>query len=309
MKEKIEVVLVTYNPDISTLIQCINSLINQVERIIIVDNTPLGTKELNSFNHENIELIYLYENMGIAYAQNIGIKKAMDNGAEFVLTSDQDTVYPENYVLGMLAIYKIHITDLRIGAIAPFFRDINSNNELMPIMIYENEKISRLRSFDTDIQEVYCVSHVISSGMIMNRDALLEIGLMDADLFIDWVDTEWCFRANKLNYKILQTSKLVITHQLGDNAKKLFKYTLTNHNYIRRYYRVRNGIYILFYNKYINKSMKWYIIESLLKMVIMHFFQANSKINEIKNKYFAIKDGIVKNIGILKRDLKINEKN
>jgi len=303
MKEKIDVVLVTYNPDMDTLNRCVSSLINQVRRIIIVDNTPLGCKELSIFIHKNIEIIYLYENMGIAYAQNIGIEKAINKDADFVLTTDQDTIFPENYVTKMLAIYEKYKINVKIGAVAPFFRDINSNNDLMPIMIYENQRIIKIRNFEEEFKEVYFVSHVISSGMIMSREALLNVGMMDIDLFIDWVDTEWCFRANILNYKIIQTPAVVITHRLGDYAKKILRFTLTKHNKIRRYYRVRNGVYLFLHKSYLNKCMEKYIIESLLKMFIMHFFQASNKIKEIINKYFAIKDGITKCIGKINRHL------
>jgi len=41
---------------------------------------------------------------------------------------------------------------------------------------------------------------------------------MNEDLFIDWVDFEWCWRARKKGYKIIGNANVVITHQLGDAA-------------------------------------------------------------------------------------------
>ena len=305
MSCNIHAVIVTFKPNILILKKCIVSLIDQVNKIYIIDNTPFDCIELKlySYEKEKIEIIYLHENKGIAYAQNIGIKKAIDNGADYILTSDQDTIYPENYINDMILIFKKY-NKQKVAAVAPFFRDVNSNNQLMPIMIYNKNKIIRKRMFNEIPEEIYSVSHVISSGMIIKKDALLCIGLMDVVLFIDWVDTEWCFRANTLGYNIIQTSNVIITHQHGDYAKKIFNYTLTKHNYIRRYYRIRNGVFLLLNNKYLNKSMKKYIIEELIKMVIMHFFQANNIINEIYNKYYAFKDGINKNLGKLRRNLK-----
>jgi len=70
-------IVVTYNPNITILEKCINSLANQLNKIIIVDNTPGKCEGLEKFkNLPNVEIIYLNNNYGIAYAQNVGIKKS-----------------------------------------------------------------------------------------------------------------------------------------------------------------------------------------------------------------------------------------
>lgn len=292
MKEKIEVVLVTYNPDISTLIQCINSLINQVERIIVVDNTPLGIKELNSFNHENIELIYLYENMGIAYAQNIGIKKAMDNRAEFVLTSDQDTVYPENYIEGLMRCFMENTKELKIASISPIYIDENKENSLQPMVYFENGFLKK----DYSLNECKSVSHVISSGMLIPIDALNDIGLMDEKLFIDWVDTEWCWRAISKGFSVLQTPNVVINHCLGNPSRNVLGKRITVHSSFRNYYKIRNAVYLLFYSNSLSFPMKFFIIGQIIKMIIVHPLTSWNFFDEFKTIFSGIFDGIMKNM-------------
>lgn len=297
MKEKIEVVLVTYNPNISTLIQCINSLMNQVERIIIVDNTPLGNKELNSFNHENIELIYLYENMGIAYAQNIGIKKAMDNGAEFVLTSDQDTIYPENYIECLMRCFMEKTKELEIASISPIYTDENKENSLQPMVYFENGFLRK----DYSLNECKSVSHVISSGMLIPIDALNNIGLMDEKLFIDWVDTEWCWRAISKGFSVLQTPNVVINHCLGNHpSRNVLGKSITVHSSFRNYYKIRNAVYLLFYSHSLSFSMKFFTLQQILKMMIIHPLTSKKRFEEIIVLFQGIKDGVLKKMGIKK---------
>ena len=36
---------------------------------------------------------------------------------------------------------------------------------------------------------------------IINNNIILDVGLMDESLFIDWVDFEWCWRAKSKGYK------------------------------------------------------------------------------------------------------------
>lgn len=122
----IDVVYVTYNAEIELLEKSIESIVSQVRKVYIVDNTPGKNLQLNKFHSEKVEIIYLGDNFGIGYAQNIGIKKALENGAEYIMLSDQDTVYPHNYISNMLKVFE---KDYKIVAVAPRFKDVNKKRE------------------------------------------------------------------------------------------------------------------------------------------------------------------------------------
>jgi len=299
-------IIVTYKPDEKRLNECINSLIPQVNKVIIVDNTPQQENKdffmkLSNIFKNKVEIVDLGDNYGIAYAQNVGIKKSLEENVDFLIFSDQDTVYPHDYVIKMIEIFNKYKEDFKIAAVAPFFRDKNANNEIMPIMVYENNKIKKIRKFSSD-RSVYFASHVISSGMIVSKEAIIKIGPMKEELFIDWVDTEWCFRANMLGWKILQTGDVIIEHKHGESSKKILHFILTKHNPLRRYYRVRNAVYLLIHEQNLNFSIRKYILISLFKMFIMHFLQTKDKLKEVKNKYYAIKDGLLKKLGKTERE-------
>ena len=100
---KVAAIIVSYNPD-SNLFDSINLLLNQVEKVIIVDN---GSKEkyvkyIKSINEDKIEIILNKENLGIATALNIGVRKALENGYEWILTMDQDSKASPDMVKKML---------------------------------------------------------------------------------------------------------------------------------------------------------------------------------------------------------------
>lgn len=67
---KVISVFVTYSPDIFLFHEALYSLSNQVHTSIIVDNSTQSNLEYDS---ENILVLALNENVGIAAAQNIGI--------------------------------------------------------------------------------------------------------------------------------------------------------------------------------------------------------------------------------------------
>jgi rhamnosyltransferase len=271
----------------------IDSIYKQVTKIILVSNENVNIHyKVDNCNHINLK-----KNYGIAYAQNVGIKMALEEEADFILTSDQDTMYPEHYVENMLNFYNEYKDKYKIAAVAPCFKDLNSNRYIEPIQIIKGDKINKYFINKNEKEKYFIVSHVISSGMLIEKNALKEIGLMKEEYFIDWVDTEWCWRAYSQKYCILQNPNVIIQHVLGDNAKIILNYSITEHNSIRRYYRVRNAVYLLLNEDMIDNKMRGYLIVSLLKMFVTHFYFSNNILKESINKYFAVKDAVLKSLG------------
>ena len=58
--------------------ECINSLAPQVERVILVDNGSNNSHLIKNIIINNLEIILLSENKGIAFAQNHGVKKGLE---------------------------------------------------------------------------------------------------------------------------------------------------------------------------------------------------------------------------------------
>lgn len=237
---KINIIYVTYYADIGLLEESIKSIEKQIYKIYIVDNTPYGDDALKQLQGEKLEIIFLKDNLGIAYAQNVGIKKSIDEGVDYVMLSDQDTVYPANYVESMLPIF---IEKEDVAAVAPRFNDevkksVDGFIEIKPLIFKQFYPTSGLHE----------VMQVIASGKILNTKLLSKIGLMDEKLFIDWVDFEWCWRARKTGFKIIANANVVIRHKLGDVSKNIGYKEINLRSYIRHYYITRNAFYLALHN-------------------------------------------------------------
>jgi rhamnosyltransferase len=82
-----------------------------------------------------------------------------------------------------------------------------------------NFKPFRLDPSKPDKQKDYAHPHyVITSGSIIPIKVLDDVGLMREELFIDFVDIEWCLRAPQKGYEIVAINKVMIDHHLGDYA-------------------------------------------------------------------------------------------
>ncbi|MDR2408807.1 MAG: glycosyltransferase family 2 protein, partial [Bacteroidales bacterium] len=199
-------VIITYNPDLIQLQKTIDSLAEQVDRIIIINN---GDTLFSSILRDNCTFVNLGKNYGIAYAQNRGIEKALKLSAKFIVLSDQDTIFPERYVEKILLVYN-SLQYRHIAALVPVFYDLEKELK-SPIMLTKF-------SFTYDYSKIYTrTAQAISSGSFIITNSLKKIGLMNEKLFIDYVDFEWCWRAIKLGYKIVTIPDIIIEHHLGDN--------------------------------------------------------------------------------------------
>lgn len=100
---------------------------------------------------------------------------------------DQDSISSSNLIKCLMDDYVVLSRETLIGAIGtvPFNR--------LNHMIYETNSC---RNMGRIVQ----VKSLISSGSFVSTDILRQVGGMDETLFIDMVDSEWCWRAaHKLN--------------------------------------------------------------------------------------------------------------
>ena len=220
---KLAAVVVFYNPSEEN-IENINNYIGSINRLYVVDNSDDDNIRIESTN--KIEYIKLNSNKGIAYALNVGAKKAIDEGYDFLLTMDQDSKVTSEIVNGMKDYLENHDTK-KIGLVSPY-QDIDAKD-------------------DKKNKDVEDMIEVMTSGNIINLKAYEEIDGFKDWLFIDCVDTDYCMNLHKHGYKVLRLNNIVMKHELGNLVvHKLFgkEYPCYNHNPIRRYYIVRNNMYI-----------------------------------------------------------------
>lgn len=242
-------IIVLYFPDIEMTRNLIESLLNQVQKIYLVDNTPGINNSIEWGNSEKVDYISLGYNVGIAKAQNIAISKAKKEGHKYVIFFDQDSFVPDNIVTELLAAEnELRSLGKRIAAIGPFYRDSVKN--IFSNSFKANKFWLSSNSYIFDAGGLPLESDLlISSGSLISIETLQDVGYMLEDLFIDGVDTEWCYRALFKGYQSYIHPAIVMDHALGDKYVEIFGRKITLHSDIRHYYYIRNSVYF-FKKKY-----------------------------------------------------------
>jgi rhamnosyltransferase len=265
VKKITDIVIVTYNPDTILLKRCIFSIKEQVSHIWIVDNNSYDLSGFDDISDldEKVSIIKLAENMGIAHAQNIGLKRSLLLNSNYIILSDQDTIYPDNYVDKMLRVFEDFSGN--VSAVAPLC--INTLGEKNNEGFRVSSRFGYTAIFPS--KGSHMISFAIASGKIIDISTLEKIGLMDEGLFIDWVDMEWCWRSIGKGYAIIGSADTVIKHQLGNGVKNILGSDITVRNPVRHYYMVRNAIHIALNSSCLDIWHRWFLIKRALEYLLL----------------------------------------
>lgn len=293
-------VVVLYNPDIQLLDRLFRSLVGQVEKIFIIDNTSGSTAEFpSSFNQYSGSISYfaLGENKGVATAQNIGIQKSIEAGCSHVLFLDQDSALPRDMVKQLLdAEAELANTGKKVAAVGPLFVD-EKTGKFSRATRHDSVLIHRImldRNSKTPVETDY----LISSGSLIRCEVLVDIGMMRDELFIDWVDVEWGLRAKCNGYRCYVVPTATMTHSIGDAIGTLWGLKIRLHSDIRHYYMVRNAAYLIRSN-----TMGWQRrLLTLFRLPVNIFLFSWFSVHRIKSFKLllrALLDGICSRTGQL----------
>ena len=304
-EEKVFTIIVTYNPNIKVFERQLKSLSIQLRQIIIVDNNSINFSEIESICQSfigkyglSIHFIPNSSNMGLGKAQNQGIDYARNHKAYFVLLLDQDSVLEDNFLKELLLSHDtLKNGGLKVGAVGPIYYN-EATQEVYPISRYFGPFLKRIKPSKI----VTPASFLIASGSLIPINVLDEVGDMDENLFIDYVDLEWAFRASKFGYYLFAVPNARMMHAIGENNFNVGGKQMANHIPLRRYYLFRNSL-LLLRNKYVSHWFKLREIFFIGLRFVIFFIAAQDKKKYLQYSYWGFCDGLKGVGGMCKHQL------
>lgn len=245
-------IIVLYNPTLSQVENKIKVLTNTPT--IFVDNSKEPFETLVS--NKNADHRYLHNgiNLGIAAAHNIGIETAKKEfKADYVIILDQDSDLNLFFIENCRKDLEM-ARDLNFAVISPRLINIKNNIEYkldVKGSIGQNFKI---------------VNKASSSGSLIPVKTFDIIGNFNENLFIDLVDSEWCWRANSLGFECLVSNTNILFHDIGEQDINFLGLHFIRSKPIRMFYQYRNWL-ILIKEKHI--PVRWKLAESIKKIIFI----------------------------------------
>ncbi len=241
-------VMVTYYPD-DGLQERVAALLDQVDELLIVDNTPESTEPLRKLAGADevmgkLTIRTMGSNAGVAAALNIGVTEATRRKFGLLLTLDQDSNLPPFAVERMRAILA-SAPDVAV-ACPLFFERFSGRRSYIPV------KKGWLRPQRIKPNSGhYDVYSAITSGSLYKTLIFDLVGGFANEYFVDSVDTEFSLRIIRKKFRIVVASDVDMSHSFGNRAfVNRLGVSIATANYppIRHYYQARNRVFL--YKKY-----------------------------------------------------------
>lgn len=294
-------VVVTYNPG-AECIPLLRSLKEQCAQVVVVDNasdSELLEPIREYATSEGLHLIVNEENLGIAAAQNQGIRFAQRYEAQFVLLSDDDSAPPAHMVRDLLSAFTDCQSITKTAAVGPLVGEHDGlrSDEL----VYVARRWGPRRASREELSEpLLPVAFLIASGCLISMSALEEVGMMDDELFIDHVDLEWGLRARKKGFGLFVATSCSMEHSLGDKVVKLpgRKQVVHTHSPVRNYYIVRNTLALIRSGTFTWRWSAGYLVW-LFKYLLFNALVPPQRTIRVRLLARGVRDGISLHLGRL----------
>ena len=231
----------------------------------------------------NACVIRLGDNGGVARALNVGVLRAFELGAAYVVTVDQDGGLGSQDIVTLAAVGERH--ELR-----------GRQRIVVPGRV--NGSAVRGRALEAGVIEV---TDALQSGMVLTPSLVRKVGLFDETLFIDAVDSEFCLRARRCGIQVVGSEEVDMSHAIGSPTRTYrvgaFCPSATHHPPFRWYYMVRNGIVL--WRRYMRREPGWTVlnIRRLISRAVMMLAVERDRRLKVKYAIRGARDGIFGRMG------------
>lgn len=217
------IIILTWNQRDLTL-DCLASLAEMdypVDRlqIIVVDNgssddTAVAVRQ--RFPH--VAMLENGDNLGFAEGNNVGIRLALQGPAEYIMLLNNDTAV-DRHMLSELLAAMVQFSD--VGIVGPKMLYFDSPSVIWCAgnrIDWRSGGSIRLQAEEPDIEddkEPREADFITACAILLRRQVVEQVGVLDQRFFIYYEETDWCVRATKAGWRILYVPSARLWHKVS----------------------------------------------------------------------------------------------
>jgi len=252
----LSVVIVNWNTK-DLLRDCLTSILHHAQairiEILIVDNGSRdGSVEMVGRDFPTVQVVVNSHNEGFAAANNRGLRRA---GGRYFLLLNSDTVVLPDALEAMVRYMDAHP---HVGALGP--RLLNEDGSLQvsvrdfPRLDHDAAMMLEVkywpllgdlarrymqRTYAPDPEQVREVDWVVGAALLLRREALEQVGLLDDEYFFFFEEVDLCYRLRQHNWPIVYLGAVAIVHLGGQSWARVSAQRLTwYYRGLLRFYRL-----------------------------------------------------------------------
>jgi len=233
----LSVVIVSWNVR-DLLRACLRSVLGSLAgsdllaEIIVVDNgSGDGTPEMIQSEYPAVTLIASPDNLGFAKANNLAIRQS---AGQYILLLNPDAEVVGDAIPALVAFLRQH---REVGVVGPMLLNgdgtVQSSRRrfpTVPLGFIESTILQRyvpgarmlLRYYceDRPLNEVQDVDWLVGACLLVRREAIEMVGLLDEQFFMYLEEVDWCYRLRQAGWKIVFLPEAKVIHYYGQSSEK-----------------------------------------------------------------------------------------
>ena len=224
-------------------VQCIEGLLSQSYpnmKVLLVDNGSMdGSPEKLRERFRDIEVIENRKNLGYAEGNNVGIRRALEGGADYLFIINNDALAEKDAVERLVECAERNPAIAVVGAKTLLYTD--------PSVIYGAWGVKNYRNVVTRIEGENCpdgeryemerdVDYVLGCAFLVRGEAARRVGLMDPEYFAYHDELDWCERLRKEGWRVVFSPGARVLHRGSLSLKR------AGASLARDYFLARNSV-------------------------------------------------------------------
>lgn len=314
----VDIVVLNWNGKEDTL-ECLDS-IHKVDyphyKAIVVDNGSRdGSAAAIHGKYPDIPVIENKENLGFAEGNNVGIRYAVKDGADYILLLNNDAIADPGLLKAFIDEAGRHSD---AGIFSGKIYHYSEPGRLWYAGVKWNEKGSYFQDLsqgamdnEKDFQQAAETDYANGCAMFFKADIVKKIGFFDPIFFLCYEEIDWCYRARRAGYKCFFVPDAKIWHKvsvsLGGDKSLLRNYFNTRNILLwGERYLPRNKYFALLSktfgdvfgfdigkpeNGWIGKRLYWAFSSSYRRLLL------RKKDDVIKSGYLGLRDYLLRRFG------------
>ena len=241
-------------------LDCLNSIstmdypIERLQTIVVDNNSMDDSVQTVRDMYPGVTIIENTENLGYAGGNNVGIRYALERGADYICILNNDVLVSSNLLQALItpfeqasdvAVATPLITDMtftdRVWALGARVDCTNGLVERLHVNMLVNA-MQPLPPFSVDVAP--------GSAMLIKAECFTRVGLLDADFFLYYEEGDWCLTLKEMGYRIIAVPQALVQHKVsatvGTSSPLTDYYMIRNRiRFIRRHWHGYRMVYVL----------------------------------------------------------------
>ena len=241
---RVAIIVLNWNGLTDTL-ECLESLASldyPAYEVVVVDNGSTdGSPDAIRERFTDVTVVENGENLGFTGGNNVGLRRALEQGADYALLLNNDTEVAPDFVRLLVRAAE---ADAGIGVAGPTIYYYDQPETVWSAgggIDWRRGKTWMVGLGTRDVgqsgESLREVDFVSGCALLVKRAVLDSVGLLDDRFFAYYEETEWCVRALRAGFRIVHVPGAKVWHKINPGGR-------TNSPMVH-YYLTRNRLLFL----------------------------------------------------------------